>query len=228
MISFKHKKSNSSDKLKNMLKAMEKHGNIKLKEHQLNTVRCIISKRMHAYYYKLCKDGRTKYFNTLDVNGIHKELNKLNENESESGPSNKYIKSWCLNNSFILSNTEFSTKINSLFTLADTNNTNGNHANGDANGGGADSDNANDDANGSKLVVKYPDMREELWVSYNDNLKMMKFIETHKLKDMVSIMEYIFPDQNVYDIIIDISGILLDNYKDRTTAYEIVVDKYTN
>ena len=71
-------------------------------------------------------------------------------------------------------------------------------------------------------------MREELWVSYNDNLKMMKFIETHKLKDMVSIMEYIFPDQNVYDIIIDISGILLDNYKDRTTAYEIVVDKYTN
>ena len=41
-------------------------------------------------------------------------------------------------------------------------------------------------------------------------------------------MEYIFPDQNVYDIIIDISGILLDNYKDRTTAYEIVVDKYTN
>ena len=35
-------------------------------------------------------------------------------------------------------------------------------------------------------------------------------------------------DQNVYDIIIDISGILLDNYKDRTTAYEIVVDKYTN
>lgn len=243
MISFKHKKSNSSDKLKNMLKAMKKHGNIKLKEHQLNTVRCIISKRMHAYYYKLCKDGRTKYFNTLDINGIHKELNKLNENESESGPSNKYIKSWCLNNSFILSNTEFSTKINSLFISAngDANgNDNGNHGNVGANNGGADSDNANDDANandgnggsdnanGSKLIIKYPDMREELWVSYNDNLKMMKFIETHKLKDMVSIMEYIFPDQNVYDIIIDISGILLDNYKDRTTAYEIVVDKYTN
>ena len=61
---------------------------------------------------------------------------------------------------------------------------------------------------------------------YNDNMKMMKFIETHKLKDMVSIMEYIFPEQNIYDIIIDISCILLDNYKDRAKAYECVIDKY--
>ena len=225
MISFKHKKSNSSAKLKNILNAMKKHGNIKLKEHQLNTIRFIISKRMHTYYHKLCKYNRTQYFNKLDINGIYKELEKLIKSEPDGtgGPANKFFKSWAHSNKVLITSKEQTlSAIKELFTLESTSNDNASIS-----GGGGSNDDVSGSANDvGELVVRYPDIREELWLSYNDNVKMMKFIEKHSLKDMVSILEYVFPDQNVYDIIIDISGILLDNYKNRAKAYECVVDKY--
>jgi len=227
MISFKHKKSDSSHKLKKILEVMKEHGNITLNEHQMTTIKCIISKRMHAYYYKLSKYGRTQYFDKLDINGIYKELSKLVKLETEGtgGPANKFLKSWShsYNSStkdLIKSNEETRTFIKELFTL-ETNISSGDGASG------AGHRDATDYDGGGEIVVRYPDIREELWVSYNDNMKMMTFIEKHELKDMVSIMEYIFPEQNVYNIIIDIAGILLDNYKDRTKAYENIVDKYT-
>jgi len=229
MISRKHKKSDSSLKLKKILEVMKVHGNITLNEYQMNTIKFIISKRMHTYYYKLCKDGRTHYFNQLDINGLYKELSKLvkleSSTECKGGPVNKFFKSWAhsynsTTKDLIKSNEDTYAFIKDLFTLeTETSSSNGVVSTENANA------NANGDGDG-KLVVRYPDMREELWLSYNDNMKMMCFIEKHQLKDMVSILEFVFPEQNVYDIIIDISGILLDNYKDRAKAYEYVVDKY--
>lgn len=230
MISRKHKKSDSSHKLKKILEVMKTHGNITLNEHQMKTVKFIIAKRMHSYYYNLSKDSRTHYFNKLDINGIYKELSKLVKLESSSdckgGPANKFFKSWShsynsTTKDIIKSNEETRAFIKDLFTLESEVS-----SGASANPGGAGCGDVTDYDGGGEIVVRYPDMREDLWLSYNDNMKMMKFIEKHELKDMVSILEYVFPEQNVYDIIIDIAGILLDNYKDRAKAYECVVAKY--
>jgi len=227
MISRKHKKSNSSLKLKKILEVMKTHGHITLNEYQINTIKFIISKRMHTYYYKLSKESRKQYFNKLDINGLAQELSKLvkleTSSECKAGPANKFFKSWShsynsTTKDIIKSNQETRKFIKDLFTL---------ECKASSGFGNSDSkDNVINSDVSVELVVRYPDMREELWLSYNDNIKMMAFIEQHKLKDMVNIMEYVFPEQNVYNIIIDISGILLDNYKDRAKAYECVVDKY--
>ena len=234
IISRKHMKSDSSVKLKKILELMKSHGNIKLNEHQIKTVKFIIAKRMHTYYYDLSKEGRTHYFSKLDINGIYKELGKLikSEPEGNGGPSNKFFKSWAhsynsINKDIIKSKEDTQLSIKELFTL-ESEDSSVASAGAGADGAGAASGGAADGiGGGGELMVRYQDMREDLWLSYNDNMKMMTFIEKHKLKDMVSILEYVFPDQNIYDIIIDISGILLDNYKDRAKAYEYVVEKYT-
>ena len=78
------------------------------------------------------------------------------------------------------------------------------------------------------IVIKYPDMRESKWVAINDVSKMSKFIHDKDLDEMVYILEYVFKDTevNVYTIIINIVGILLDEYKDRGKAYDIILRKY--
>jgi len=39
-------------------------------------------------------------------------------------------------------------------------------------------------------------------------------------------MSYVFPDKNIHKILIDISGILLDNCNDRMKAYTDIISKY--
>ena len=65
-----------------------------------------------------------------------------------------------------------------------------------------------------------------MWLSVNDDSKMTTFVTRQNIGELVQILEYVFPEKNVYTIMIDICGILLDNYKDRAKAYEIILTKY--
>ena len=201
---------------------MKTQGIITLNETDLDIIRFIVAKRMSDYYYEMTKKERVKYFSKMDITDIYKELNKLMKLDTTNGPKDKFFKSWTHSynsntQEHIISQNETKLKISQLFSLeVDV-----------ADGGGASFVSGNDiDEVSTELVVKYSDIRESKWITINDNTKMTQFIESHKLNDITKILEFVFPDKNVLDIIIDISGILLDNYKDRTKAYEIVLNKF--
>ena len=228
MISNNHKKSDSSKKLKFILELMMKHGNISLNPHQIKTVKNIISKRMHPYYHTLSKSKRTEMFDTLDIGGLYKELGKLVKYEDDGkGPANKYLKSWALSlpkvspldgsTDLIASKGDTFDMIKDLFSLDCGKSI-----------GVSSKITADLTLDEDALVVKYPDMREDLWLKMNDVSKMSEFIRDKKLTEVVSILEYTFKgvDINVYSVIIDIVGILLDEYKDRAKAYDIILRKY--
>ena len=76
MISNNHMSSNSSRKLKDMLNVALVSGEFKLNELQLQTIRDIISKRMHAYYYDMSKAERKKHFSTMSLSELDDEFSK--------------------------------------------------------------------------------------------------------------------------------------------------------
>ena len=224
-ISFNHKKSNSSNKLKIILKYMFTHGKVELNEKQLDTIRFIIAKRMHPYYYNLSKAERTAKFSKLSIEELYKEMNTLIklENEKKGGPSNKYLNSWSFNytsstKDSVLSQQDTFYKVKEIFTLECDKEMLDNGLEGGSK--------KIELEESSHVCVKYPDIREQMWLSFNEHSKMIEFTKTHSLLEMVKIMEFVFPDQNVYSIMIDIAGILLDDYKDRTKAYSIILSKY--
>jgi len=230
MISFKHKKSDSSKKLKYILGLMVKHGNISLTEYQMNTVKSIIAKRMHTFYHSYSKESRKAMFDKLDIQGVYKELGKLVKYDDDGkGPTDKYFKSWSFSNTkdtkdIIASKKATFDKIKDMFTIDD----------GTSTVDSTDVQKSTDtlvqvsSSVEDVIVIKYPDMRESKWVAINDVSKMSKFIHDKDLDEMVYILEYVFKDTevNVYTIIIDIAGILLDEYKDRGKAYDIILRKY--
>jgi hypothetical protein len=234
MISKNHKKSDSSKKLKFILELMMKHGNISLNDHQMKTVKNIISKRMHPYYHTLSKSERSVLFDKLDIGGVYKELGKLVKYEDDGkGPANKYLKSWALSlpkvspldesTDLIASKGDTFDMIKDLFSLDVGTSSSA------SSGSGSDSSGSDSSAStAGAIVVKYPDMREDLWLTMNDVSKMSEFIRGKKLTEVVSILEFVFKgtDVNVYSVIIDIVGILLDEYKDRAKAYDIILRKY--
>jgi hypothetical protein len=232
MISFKHKKSDSSKKLKFMLGLMAKRGNISLTEYQMKTLKNIISKRMHTFYHKYSKEGRRDMFDKLKIQDVYKELGKLVKYEDDGkGPSNKYFNSWALSYSadtkdIITSKEVTFDTIKSMFTIDDGSAT-GATASKLAEGAGAGLE-GDDESCEDAIVIKYPDMREAKWLAINDVSKMSKFIHDKDLDEIISILEFVFKgaDINVYSVIIDIVGILLDEYKDRAKAYDIILRKY--
>ena len=241
MISFKHKKSDSSKKLKFILSLMANLGNIRLTPHQMTTIKSIISKRMHTFYHTLCKYARKDMFDKLDIQGVYKELGKLVKYEDDgNGPSDKYIKSWTFSYSLdtkdiILSKEETFDKIKEIFTIDDGTSkvdatlTEGGAGAGAATGAGAAGFvEGGDESKENAIVIKYPDMREDKWMTINDVSKMSKFIHGKDLDEIISILEFVFKGTcaNVCNVIIDIAGILLDEYKDRAKAYDIILRKY--
>jgi len=222
-ISGRHKKSNSSNKLKIMLMYMAKHGGLKPSSKQIDTLRFIIAKRMHSYYHHLCKEGRTSYFSKLTNAELYKELEKLIGSECPSsvgGPANKFLNSWAFSynsntKDIIISKEETIIQINKLFS-SETPNT---HII-------FEDSISTPEQSSTELVVKYPDIREQVWLSVNDDSKMTTFVTTQNIGELVQILEYVFPEKNVHTIMTDICGVLLDNYKDRAKAYEIVLTKY--
>ena len=224
-ISFNHKKSNSSNKLKIILKYMLVHGKVELNEKQLDTIRFIIAKRMHPYYYNLSKEERNYKFSNLSIKELCNEMRTLTklENDKKGGPSNKYLNSWSFNYSSptkdsVISQQDTFYKVKEIFTLECDKEMLDNRLEGGSK--------KIELEESSHICVKYPDIREEMWLSFNEPSKMIDFTKTHSLLEMVKIMEFVFPDQNVYSIMIDIAGILLDDYKDRTKAYSIILSKY--
>ena len=233
MISFKHKKSDSSKKLKFILSLMANFGNISLTSHQMTTVKSIISKRMHTFYHTLCKYARKDMFDKLDIQGVYKELSKLVKYEDDgNGPSDKYIKSWTFSYSsdtkdIILSKEETFDKIKEIFTIDDgTSKVDVTLTEGSGVGSGFVE--GDDESKGNAIVIKYPDIREAKWMAINDLSKMSKFIRSKDLDEIISILEFVFKGTcaNVCNIIIDVVGILLDEYKDRAKAYDIILRKY--
>ena len=224
-ISANHRKSNSSKKLKIIIRYMLTYGKVKLNKQQLDTIRNIIAKRMHPYYYNLSKDERTYKFENLSIKELCNEMCTLKklENDKKGGPSNKYLNSWSFNytsstKDSVLSQQDTFYKVKEIFTLECDKEMLDNGLEGGSK--------KIDLEDSSQLSVKYPDIREQLWLSFNESSKMIDFTKTHSLLEMVHIMEFVFPDQNVYSIMIDIAGILLDEYKDRAKAYSIILSKY--
>ena len=187
-------------------------------------------------------------FDKLDIQGVYKELGKLVKFEDDgNGPSDKYIKSWTFSYSsdtkdIILSKEETFDKIKEIFTIDDgTSKVDATLADGAGAGAGAGAgfveggDGAGagfveggDESKENAIVIKYPDMREAKWMTINDVSKMSKFIHGKDLDEIISILEFVFKGTcaNVCNVIIDIAGILLDEYKDRAKAYDIILRKY--
>lgn len=219
LISFNHKNSNSSEKLKKILSQMMSKGKIILNAKQDKTIRDIMSKRMHPYYYHMSKSARIEFFSKLTYTELLGECAKA-QKIKKSGPSSKWEKSWSfgkLSTTTTFKQTQEDVK--SILSLGDSESKS-------TEGGSALA------VIESKEIVPqtmFSDMREEKWIMLNDSSKIVKFLETNEIIRVVSILTYVFSDKSseeVTDIIIDICKVLLTEYKDRAKAYEILLKKY--
>ena len=234
-ISNNHRKSNSSSKLKIILNNIISTGVLNLTGYQLNTIRDIISKRMHAYYYDMSKEERKDYFYNMSLDDLTEEWKKI-ITPSKSNNINKediivnWNKSWCHSQKYsdnILDINSTNEKIKQMISEIETTLGYDVITETDAAASGAGAAAAGADAAAAGVIVdKFPDLRQAKWLEINEVSKITEYTRDNDMSDIVPIISYVFDKENTYLVIIDIIDIILTNYKDTAKIYSLVIDKY--
>ena len=220
-ISNNHKNSNSSRKLKTVLKNMISTGEVKLETFQYQLIKSIISKRTHTYHYNKSKAERKEYFDSLDITGLSKEIIKVKD--GSNGPKNKWDKSWSfgfdnITKDYVISMEKTREEIKEIFRISDESKLKPVSVNSIV----------HIDSTETQIEEEFhfTDLRQEKWIKIKTDKGICQFISKNKLDGIVNILRNIFRGNNINEIIIDICRELLIQYKDRVKAYSIIIDRY--